>query len=328
MSRFLDGALGLAMFLAILLISTATVHAGVVQAPASTESGDFAGLVDIGGGRHMFLECRGSGSPTVVLLSGYGNASGVWSVQAPDVSQPPVLPAVAGFTHVCAYDRPGTDLDDPVHPSRSDSVPQPRAAQDTVDDLHALLHAAAVPSPYVLAGHSLGGLYARLYATTYPDDVVGLVLVDAISERFRAVLSPEAWDASLTVFQYPLSLLADYPDHEEIDFDATFDVMLRTAAAHPLHQMPLTVLSARSVPDVSDLPLTLPPGFQEDFTVAARANQEYQATLLPDARWFVVESSHYIQVEQPQVVTEAIRQVVAGVRQPDTWYDLNSCCAN
>jgi pimeloyl-ACP methyl ester carboxylesterase len=328
MSRWLGAVLGLSMFLAMLFLSNATAHAGVVQAPASAAGGDSAGLVDIGSGRHIWLDCRGSGSPTVVLLSGYGNAGDVWSAQAPGVSQQPVLPAVAGFTHVCVYDRPGTDLDDPVHGSRSDSVPQPRPAQDTVDDLHALLHAAAVPGPYILAGHSLGGLYARLYASTYPDDVVGLVLVDAISERFRAALSPEAWDASLAVFQYPLSLLADYPDHEEIDFDATFDLMQRTTAAHPLRQMPLAVLSAGSVPDVSGLPLTLPSGFQDDFSAAAQANQKYQATLLPYARWFVVESGHYIQVEQPQVVTEAIRQVVAGVRQPDTWYDLNSCCAN
>jgi pimeloyl-ACP methyl ester carboxylesterase len=328
MRRWPRGLPGLVVVLVVLSLSTTTAHAGVVQAPASAGSGDLAGLVDIGSGRQMYLDCRGSGSPTVVLLSGYGNASGVWSAQAPGVSQPPVLPTVAGFSHVCAYDRPGTDLDDPVHHSRSDLVSQPRGAQDTVDDLHALLHAAAVPGPYVLAGHSLGGLYARLYASTYPDDVVGLALVDAISERFRAVLSPEAWDASLAVFQYPLSLLADYPDHEEIDFDATFDLMLRTTAAHPLRQMPLAVLSAGSVPDVSGLPLTLPSGFQAEFTAAAQTNQAYQATLTPYARWFVVESGHYIQLEQPQVVTEAIRQVVEGVRDPDTWYDLNSCCAN
>jgi pimeloyl-ACP methyl ester carboxylesterase len=157
--------------------------------------------------------------------------------------------------------------------------------------------------------------------------VVGLVLVDAISERFRAVLTPERWAASISVFQYPLTLLAAYPDYERIDFDATFDVMLQTAAAHPLRPMPLAVLSAGSVPDVSDLPLNLPPGFQDDFTAAARAKQAYQAMLLPDARWFVVrDSGHYIQVDQPQVVTEAIRQVVEGVRDPDTWSDLTSCC--
>jgi pimeloyl-ACP methyl ester carboxylesterase len=319
---------GLVVVLIVLFLGTGTAHAGVVQAPASAASGDFAGLVDIGGGRHMWLDCRGSGGPTVVLIAGYGDPSGSWIAQLPDVSQPSVLPAVAGFTRVCAYDRPGTGLDDPVFRSRSNSVPQPRAAQDTVDDLHALLHAAGVPGPYVLAGHSLGGLYARLYASTYPDEVAGLGLVDAISERFRSALTREGWEMSTEALQYPLSLLGAYPDHEKDDFDASFDLMLQAAAAQPLRPMPLAVLSAGSVSNVSSLPLDLPPGFQDVFTAAWRASQAYQATLLPDDRWFAVASGHAIQLEQPQTVTEAIRQVVEGVREPDTWYDLNSCCAN
>ena len=69
---------------------------------------------------------------------------------------------------------------DPSLRSRSDPVPQPRTARDLVADLHALLHAAAVPGPYVLVGHSLGGVVVRLYASTYPDEVAGLVLVDAL----------------------------------------------------------------------------------------------------------------------------------------------------
>src|SRR5262245_7726289 len=70
--------------------------------------GDFAGLVDIGGGRRMYLECRGQGGPTVILVSGYGNHAGAWDVQEAGAPQPQVLPAVARFTRVCAYDRPGT----------------------------------------------------------------------------------------------------------------------------------------------------------------------------------------------------------------------------
>ena len=69
--------------------------------------------------------------------------------------------------------------------SRSDPIAQPRTAPEVVADLHALLQAAEIPGPYVLAAHSLGGLFARLYASTYPDEVVGLVLVDAYSERLE-----------------------------------------------------------------------------------------------------------------------------------------------
>jgi pimeloyl-ACP methyl ester carboxylesterase len=306
-----------------LLLGTVTALGSGRAAPPVAVAGqsDIAGLVDIGGGRQMYLECRGTGGPTVVLVSGYGNHGGVWSIASDEVPQPQVLPAVAGFTRVCAYDRPGTvgfDLDDPSDRSRSDPVPQPRAAEATVADLHALLHAAAVPGPYVLVGHSLGGLYTRLYAATYPDEVAGMVLVDAISERFRAVLTPEEWAASLAIFQSPAMLpqLAAYRDYERITFDAVFDEMLRATAARPLRPMPLVVLSAGIVPDVTELGLPLPPRFPETFTAAARANQSFQARLLPHARQVIVaEAGHYIHVEQPQAVIDAVRQMVSEVQQ-------------
>jgi pimeloyl-ACP methyl ester carboxylesterase len=311
-----------ALALASLLGAAAALGTGRAAPPVAVAGqGDFSGLVEIGGGRRLYLECRGQGGPTVVLVSGYGNHGGTWSIASDEVPQPQVLPAVAGFTRVCAYDRPGTvgfDLDDPADRSRSDPVPQPRAAQATVADLHALLHAAAVPGPYVLVGHSLGGLYARLYAATYPDDVAGMVLVDAISEHFRAVLTAEQWAASLAIFQSPslLPQLASYRDYEPIDFDAVFDEMLRATTARPLSPMPLVVLSAGVVPDTSELGLTLPPGFQEAFTAAARANQAFQARLLPAARQVIVaEAGHYIHVEQPQVVIDAVRQVVLAVQR-------------
>ena len=91
---------------------------------------------------------------------------------------------------------PWAALNDNVRQSRSDPVPMPRTALDVVADLHALLHAAGVPAPrYVFAGHSLGGLFVRLYASTYPRDVLGLVLVDAYSEMLETLLTPERWAA-------------------------------------------------------------------------------------------------------------------------------------
>jgi pimeloyl-ACP methyl ester carboxylesterase len=140
-------------------------------------SGDFAGLVDIGGGRKMYLESRGTRSPTVVL-GGLRASADDWSLA--DKTAPAVFSEVAKFTRVCAYDRPGTPVDE--KPSRSDPVSQPTTAGDAVADLHALLSAAGEPGPYVLVGHSYGGLIVRLYASTYPKDVCGLVLVDALSE--------------------------------------------------------------------------------------------------------------------------------------------------
>ena len=111
----------------------------------------FAKRIEIGGGRMMYIECQGSGSPTVVLMSGAGAASDLW--HAADQKGPTVYDDIQKTTRVCAYDRPGAPhLDQTL--SRSDPVPQPTSAQDGVDDLVALLKAAPVPGPYVLVAHS------------------------------------------------------------------------------------------------------------------------------------------------------------------------------
>jgi pimeloyl-ACP methyl ester carboxylesterase len=297
------------------LVTTATVAAQDSGPPARLAApADFAGLVDIGGGRRMYLECRGSGGPTVILVSGWPNTGGVWHVLYPDDPGPAVLPGVAAFTRVCAFDRPGTVL--PMDPpaeypqSRSDSVPQPTTVEHIVADLHALLRAAGVPEPYVLAAHSLGGLLARYYAATYPDEVVGLVLVDTLSEGMRAALTPDQWAIWLGTNGVPTpEELALYPAHERLDIDAAISAVVRAAAAQPPRPLPVVVLEAGHWPDV--------PQYLQD---ALAANQAYLATLVPDTRHAVVlESGHAIHVEQPRVVIDAIRQVVAAVRDPSTW---------
>jgi pimeloyl-ACP methyl ester carboxylesterase len=121
-------------------------------------------LVDVGGYR-LHLQCRGTahpGSPTVILEAGAGLASPSWAW---------VQSAVATTTRVCAYDRAGLGWSDPG--------PTPRDARQVAHELHTLLERAAIAGPYVLVGHSLGGMYVRVYAAQYPDEVVGLVLVDA-----------------------------------------------------------------------------------------------------------------------------------------------------
>jgi pimeloyl-ACP methyl ester carboxylesterase len=297
--------------------------------------GDFAGLVDVGG-RRLYLECRGTGSPTVVLEAGYGNRADIWSVDLlhPQGSRQMVFPAVARFTRVCAYDRPGTmgqvnpDLSPPEQavsflPSRSDPVPMPRTARDMADDLHTLLQAASIPGPYVLVGHSLGGLIVRLYASIYPDDVGGLVLVDASQEdteaQVRAVLTPALWEQLERLQQAALEW---YPDYELLDFTASSDQMRQARVDSPLRPMPLAVLSRGNSDDAPfpDWPV-------EAFEPLWRALQDDLASLVPNARLTIArQSGHYIQQEQPAVVIEAIRQVVAGVQDPDTWQDLVSCC--
>ena len=119
-------------------------------------------LIDIGG-RRLYVHCTGSGSPTVVLVSGLAETSVYWGGW--------IAPAVAQNTTVCAYDRAGQGWSDPP------ASPQDGAAVAT--DLHTLLANAQIPGPYVLVGHSTGGAYARVFAARYPDQVAGMVFLDS-----------------------------------------------------------------------------------------------------------------------------------------------------
>src|SRR5215831_7421144 len=197
----------------------------------------FGKRVDIGGGRMMYIECHGSGSPTVVLMSGAGTASDLW--HAADQKGPTVYDDIQKTTRVCAYDRPGAPHRDQTF-SRSDPVPQPTSAQDGVNDLVALLKAADVPSPYVLVAHSLSGTSARVFAGEHPDEVKGIVFVDVTTPEVRAPLTPEQ-QKTLIRINTSAKAPAAYPDFERPDWDKVFD---QTAAAAALRPMPVVVLTS------------------------------------------------------------------------------------
>lgn len=120
-------------------------------------------LYDVGGHR-LHLNCTGSGSPTVVLVSGLGGMSAGWTR---------ITAALGSETRVCAYDRAGQGW--------SDDVDSPQDAVAIADDLHTLLARAGESGPYVFVGHSAGGPYAMTYAAGYPDEVAGMVLLDSMS---------------------------------------------------------------------------------------------------------------------------------------------------
>jgi pimeloyl-ACP methyl ester carboxylesterase len=119
-------------------------------------------LVDVGG-RRLYVHCTGSGSPTVVLVSGLAESSVYWGGW--------IAPAVAQNTTVCAYDRAGQGWSDPP--------PSPQDGVAVATDLHNLLANAQIPGPYVVVGHSTGGVYTRIFAARYPDQVAGMVLLDS-----------------------------------------------------------------------------------------------------------------------------------------------------
>jgi pimeloyl-ACP methyl ester carboxylesterase len=147
-------------------------------------------------GRPLYVECKGSGRPTILLQSGYGNGGDIWN--APTAQPPTVARALATTNRVCVYDRPGSTLQvDPngtplsaPRPGRSAVVSQPRTSTAVVTEWHDLMAATRVPGPYLLVGHSIGGLFALLYARTYPDQVAGLVTVDATPPALLGLLKP------------------------------------------------------------------------------------------------------------------------------------------
>jgi pimeloyl-ACP methyl ester carboxylesterase len=302
------------LFLAALLaVAPAAVH------PAP---GDFAGTVDIGGGRQMFLQCSGVGSPTVVLISGKGNGAEDWSeildpadpAHAADYdavawgegdlhpSDAAVYPSVARFTRVCAYDRPGVRLEGP---DQSTPVAQPHPADQAADDLHRLLVAAGEPGPYVLVPHSYGGVIAMLFSQTWPDEVAGLVMVDSVTPLIRQVASPEAvakWDAinRRSVPEAPEAVML-------------LDAFAKIDALPP--QRPIPAVALRS-----DKPWQPPSTPKEQLAAGGVTFVEWQASeeglaAALDAKLITeTRSGNNIYAYSPALVVNAIKSVVDAVR--------------
>src|ERR671916_1658817 len=168
------------LWLIVALLALAAV--GAVYQAIATERAERAypppgEMVDVGG-YSLHINCVGQGSPTVVLDAGSGGFSAQWVRVQREVSD---------TTRVCAYDRAGMGW--------SEMGPEPRDAKQISGELHALLNGADIEGPYVLVGHSFGGLYMQTYAARYPDEVAGVVLVDSSTEPEQFSQPPEARDS-------------------------------------------------------------------------------------------------------------------------------------
>jgi len=289
---------------------------------ATTVSAEsFAKRVDIGGGRMMYIECHGSGSPTVLLISGTDTASDLW--HATNQKAPTVYDEIQKTTRVCAYDRPGAPHLDQSF-SQSDPVRQPTSPQNGVDDLVALLKAADVPGPYVLVAHSFSGTIARVFAGEHPNEVKGIVFVDVLTPELRAQMTPEEWKVWKRINARPAKALAAYPDLERQDFDETLD---QTAAATALKPMPVVVLTASDkyidvVPKLikaGELPSDTPPDFGAVVDRTNSAAQKELAALVPGTVHITdTRSGHNIMIDNAPIVIQAIRTVVDAVRAGKT----------
>jgi pimeloyl-ACP methyl ester carboxylesterase len=243
--------------------------------------------VDIGGRRLSFIR-DGYGAPTVVLEAGLGDTSDTWSQ---------VQPAVARFACVCSYDRAGL--------GRSDPALTPRTCQDMVADLHALLRIAEIEPPYILVGHSFGGMNVRLYASQHPDEVAGMVLIDASHEdkdiRFEQVLSEEL------IQRHRAHLNDPSRNSEHVDKLKSAE-QVRTADQR--FMFPLIALT-RGRPDA--------PSAIWPVEALQRVETELQREFLklsPRSRHILAErSGHFIHHDEPELVIEAIRRVAAEARE-------------
>lgn len=242
-------------------------------------------LIDIGG-RSLYLDCRGIGSPTVVLEAGMGSGAGSWGA---------VLDDLAATTRTCAYDRPGLGSSDPRGR---------HTLADTTDDLRRGLDLAGEVAPFVLVGHSHGGDYVRVFAGRYRDEVAGLVLVDTFDADLHAnwihpltgALRPE-YDANLD------GLRALVARVEDLDWVAS-EAQLREAVVAGI---PIEVLRApRGEPRVDA-------ATNEALAAASIASYE---SLSPGLVHYELAwgAGHMIQVERPDLVIVATRKLIEAAR--------------
>ena len=304
--------------LCVLLMMMAASLGSIAPRAFGAETGR-GSEIDVGG-RKLYLVCGGRlspGRPTVVLVSGYHDSSDPWTQAGvlsllPGAVGPPVLQGLARNHRVCAYDRPGTlrYIDGLPLTSRSTAVPQPRTVRDLAIELHSLLVEARVPPPYVLVGHSLGGLIALLYARTYPNDVNGIVFVDPFSptipERlgvrwplYRAIINPPS-------SAQPLSSLKSAAS-ETVLLDESIK---QIGQAPGLPTMPLVVLT-KTEPfrfQAGSLPLGIT---LAQIDAGYNDAEDYFVALMPDTpHIFATGSEHYIQLSQPDLVISATELIV------------------
>jgi len=258
---------------------------GVALASSGCATHAVGRKVDLGGYR-LHLRCAGRGAPTVVFDAGLGDSGDAWSRVAPDVAR---------FTRACVYDRAGL--------GRSDPGPQPRTSGRIVGELHALLARAGERAPFVLVGHSFGGLSARLYATRFPAEVAGLVLVEATHEDF-----PDAANRLR-------------PASERLRLESTFAGASATAASEYAH-LGESAAEMRAAAPLPDIPLVVISSrdWHADAAVqhAWSGFQDALARLAPRAEHVIVpDSGHYVQFEKPRVVVAAIARVVRAVRRTE-----------
>jgi pimeloyl-ACP methyl ester carboxylesterase len=269
-------------------------------------------LVDVGGYR-LHINCSGSGSPTVVIESGWGDMSASWGW---------VQPEVAKTTRICTYDRAGMGW--------SEASPEPRTAREFAKELHTLLANANEPGPYVLVGHSLGGYTVRVYAQDYPQEVSGVVFIDPqnlpVSVNAAPTPAPKLGGFSLPALMArfglsrllsgPLGSIENLPEGDKQAYTA-YAVTSRGAQTltDELIGMSEGAAQARTVTTLGAMPLiVLSRG--KDMDAESAASQARYLQLSTAGQHLIAENSgHSIMIERPESAVAAILKMVEQVRK-------------
>ena len=306
------------LWLVVVLLVLAVV--GVIYQVIATQRAEQAypppgEMVDVGGHR-LHIACVGQGSPTVVLEAALGTTSAHWVR---------VQREVADTARVCAYDRAGMGW--------SEKGPEPRDAERVTGELHALLEGAGTEGPYVLVGHSYGGVYARAYAASYPADVAGMVLVDSSHpEQFeRLPDGPENYDQARRLFAVApilarlgvirlfdlLPVPTELPAPQRAQVEA-FNPSTRQVAttAEEFRATPETTAQVRGARSLGDKPLAVVSAGKQ--SPAWLELQDELAALSSDSTHRVVEGATHVSLlydrRDAQVTSTAIFKVVEAVR--------------
>jgi pimeloyl-ACP methyl ester carboxylesterase len=271
-------------------------------------------MIDIGG-RRLHILCKGDAKgPTVVIEAGL-------SQYTANATYGKVQNAVAPFARVCTYDRAGLGWSEPA--------PQPRTYPAMVEDLHRLLAAAGLQGPFVLVGHSMGGLLVRLYARTWPADVAGVVLVDATSEpNFPETTAAEAAivaqiDAAVHGARPGVPIIglpAGTPPETAMSF--TPEILLAVKGEfQAFDRLPAEMKAPGGFGKLGDIPLVVirrgrneadPPDASD---LSWRAAQEQLVGLSTNSVLIVARNSgHVIPLDEPDVVAEGVRRVLDAIQ--------------
>jgi pimeloyl-ACP methyl ester carboxylesterase len=290
-----------------LLILLALCACGAARQPSQppTSTPMPSGMVEVGG-YELYYKCSGQGTPTVILESGSGGDSSAWAA---------VINAVEGTTRVCAYDR--------ANLGRSDKVPGPRTYHDMTHDLQVLLEQAHIGGPYILVGHSMGGMLVRIFANQHPEDVVGVVLVDSahpdMGERLMTCLPQESAGEpeNIRYLRQWFTAMSDsshkspFVDSEMIN---TLVGNRQVREVESLGDLPLVVIS--QAPNIPGL------GYQIDVSseIDACLRQTWQdmqselAGLSSNTSRLTAQVGHMIPLEQPELIVQAIIDLVEEER--------------